>query len=537
MRPSTDAGNTGVDVRTTSARKQTSGVVLVAVVVVIAMMSLSAYSFARWMRVEAQAAEMQLRTQQARLAAESAVELTRALLIERRRGLRLPDWRDQPRLFRNIALFEQDEDVHPRMRARFSVLAPADVDLGRVRLRFDRYGISDENAKIELNTWALSNPVGLEQVLASQVRLPASVVRDLMDWINGGTSAGRFQPQRIAFGGSFVDRNRPNGGPLATLDELLLVRGMTRASLYGAEESEAEPPKDSPPQQGAPLSQIGTVHARSVETDRSGQPRIRLNSGDLVSLFRSLRSEFGEPFARWVIALRVFGPGSGPTDGVLIGPSIRAELEGETSTGPRLYPIRSTLDLLEHEVSGIWNGRALTIANPLFEHPSSLADAVARLFDRVTIHDDAVRAGTINVNTASEAVLAILPGLGEQERAQIVAGRGEADPDQGLAWLITDDVLSPDAFRAIEPYVIGRSDVLRVHAIASIGARGPFVQVDAVVDGTQYPPELLSYRVAPAPWDRWRHALTEDDEPKTLPDLSRFPSDGIARSALSGGDQ
>jgi len=89
--------------------KDRAGLVLVSVLFVISIMSLSAYSFARWMRVEREAAEMQLRTVQARLAAESAVELTRALLMGRRRGLPMPDLRDNPRLFRNIALFEDEE--------------------------------------------------------------------------------------------------------------------------------------------------------------------------------------------------------------------------------------------------------------------------------------------------------------------------------------------------------------------------------------------------------------------------------------------
>ena len=107
-----------------------------------------------------------------------------------------------------------------------------------------------------------------------------------------------------------LGRYRPKNGPLATFDELLLVRGMNRRLLYGEEEDKSEAAGLNPRPTSIPLSQIATLYSRASETDHSGRARIRLNDPDPVSLFRALRTEFGEPFARFVIALRLFGTSS-----------------------------------------------------------------------------------------------------------------------------------------------------------------------------------------------------------------------------------
>lgn len=530
------------------------GVVLVAVIVVVAAMSLSAYSFARWMRAEARAAEIELRTVQARLAAESAVELTRALVMGQRRGFSTANLDDVPSLFRNVALFEPDEDVHPRLRARFTVMAPVDVEIGTSQFSGVRYGVSDENAKIDLNAWALRDPVRLEQVLQLNARLPEQLAHDVVSWItpvelstlNPQLSTSLPNPQSLSLTHSPIDDYRPKHAPLASFDELLLVRGMTREYLYGEEEAEVSETGSyalASAYRSVPLDRFTTLYSRSGTLDRTGRPRIRLNQPDLTALYRELLAEFDESLARFVIALRVFGS-TGHAGG---GPSAApAALAGGG------FVIPSILDLLVPEVSGVWKGRSVTIRNPLYEQGSPTFDAAFEgegnsgstagspggvptatdLLDRVTVSEADVRLGVVNINTAPAEALAILPGLTEEEEAQILASRRDDEPRQGIAWLVTENVISPQTFRRIEPLITGQSDALRVRAVGAVGDRGPLVELDAVIDATRNPPELLSYKTTEPPSGRFRDELPLAEEPHPLPsdyDVSSGGTRGATR--------
>ena len=54
------------------------------------------------------------------------------------------------------------------------------------------------------------------------------------------------------------------------------------------------------------------------------------------------------------------------------------------------------------------------------------------------------------------------------------------------AWLMTVAKMPPDKFKALEPYISGRSWTYRVHSVgysvAEGGRRGPVARVEAVID-------------------------------------------------------
>ncbi len=196
------------------------GFVLIAVLAVIVILSLSAYAFTQSMRLEAKAVDMQLRTTQARLVAESGVELTRALLILERHGIPLPDLDDNPDLFQGISLFDSDESVHNRLRAQFSVMAPLRSSVVPSQESLIRFGLTDENAKLDLIAWAQRDPIRLRQILESSLGLPTELAAGVITRSLGGqsgeaTSRAAWPARRF----DIFHAVHLNTGPLESLDD------------------------------------------------------------------------------------------------------------------------------------------------------------------------------------------------------------------------------------------------------------------------------------------------------------------------------
>jgi type II secretory pathway component PulK len=511
------------------------GFVLIAVLAVIVILSLSAYAFTQSMRLEAKAVDMQLRTTQARLVAESGVELTRALLILQRHGLPLPDLDDNPDLFHGISLFDSDEDVHNRLRAQFSVMAPLRSPIGPADASLVRFGLTDESAKLDLIAWARRDPIRLRQTLESSLRLRPEVAAGIIARTLGGQSGGamsgtawspvRFDTYRTA---------HPNNGPLETIDDLLGVTGMSRDLLYGKGGAFSQPGRAdavSPAGREVALTDFLTIYARASETDHLGRPRIWLNDPDLASLYRRIQGEFGDALARFVVAFRVFGP------------------SGATSTGPPAvggsnaqlgrYQFTSLTELIGGQVRGTWRGRPVAVTSPISTNDAGLHDRLPSLLDRLTVNPAPVRLGVVNVNSAPEEVLAVLPRLSAAQRSAIVAHRlagltsERAARSRGLSWLITERIISLDDFRAIEPLVTDRSEVVRVRSWGYFADRGPRIAIEAVVDGTRNPPEVLSYQESIEPPPReLPGAVDSDKPPRTLPDLTHTLTSGLANWSL-----
>ena len=132
---------------TTAHRKQRRGSVLLLVLVVVAMITLASYTFAKLMFNEHQAARVYGRRVQAVALAESGVAYLQqflaqdATMIEQSGG-----YYDNADRFRGVLVLD---DVQAHGRGRFTIVAPAMEDGVPVDVRF---GLEDESAKLNLNT-------------------------------------------------------------------------------------------------------------------------------------------------------------------------------------------------------------------------------------------------------------------------------------------------------------------------------------------------------------------------------------------------
>ena len=372
--------------------------------------------------------------------------------------------------------------------------------------------------------------------MTESLQVPQDTATNIVDWISRAGTAGAQRDFTLA-PATAIGADRPKHAPLESIDELLAVRGVTRELLYGAEDRSERSLgmlAAMASVRSVPLGDSVTIYARASETDHLGRARIWLNNPKLSELYRQVESDFGERLARFVIAFRVLGPG-GDTAGDATTPTGG----GDASVGRHQF--RSVIDLIDGQASGTWRQRAVSVASPISQSSGELSEQLPRVLDRFTVSPGPVRGGVININTAPEEVLAILPGLTAAEHRAIVAHRAVSAwhherstwRQRSRAWLVTAGVVTLDAYREIEPLITDRSEVFSVRAVGRAADQGPWVQIDAVVDGTRRPPELIFYQESVGPPDqRVRDAVQTDAPPRTLPELDKIMAGSLSERLL-----
>jgi hypothetical protein len=61
-------------------------------------------------------------------------------------------------------------------------------------------------------------------------------------------------------------------------------------------------------------------------------------------------------------------------------------------------------------------------------------------------------------------------------------------------WLVLNATLTINQLETIDPLVTGRGDVFHVQAVGYFDGGGPMARVEAIIDGTQDPPQVIFRR-------------------------------------------
>lgn len=528
-----------------------SGFVLLAVVVVIAMLSLSAYTFTHWLSVEHETADADGRRVQARALAESGASLIEALALHRQRGVRVPDFEDNMDLFSGIVVESPESrettsvEKEPKY-PRFSIFSarPSEDSLGRLDpgKELVRFGIEREGGKIHLNAWFKRDPEALRQALLALPNATEELVDAVLDWLDADDerrTAGAEREDYEARRPPVIVRN----GPLEAIEELLLVRGMTPEILFGEDvnrngrldpnedDGDATPPFDD--QDGslnAGWYPYLTLHGREWNVDSLGRPRIYLNEPDLGRLYGAVRGEFGEEMARWIVAFRVVGP---------VGVSlVRVPPSGFDNTPDAMgrHRFRSVMDLVDTSIEGEFEGEPISLT-PLFQSTDAPSmERFERHIDRFTASPEARFDGRLDLLSATEQSLALLKNVPEDKRRMILEQRplpvaesfsstsrptdGESRPAPSLIWLLTKGILTREEWIALEPLVTARSPVVRFQTVGFLDGEGISSRLEVIMDMEMRPPRVLAQSILdrlgpPAPL----RLLGQGGEKRTLPTI------------------
>ncbi|HTI49340.1 MAG TPA: hypothetical protein VL475_00260, partial [Planctomycetaceae bacterium] len=300
--------------------------ILVVVLVILAVLTLGAYTFSEFMVVEAQATAMYGRDTQARAAADSGIELVSSLLTQRyQQGAHT--YYNNPEWFQGV-LLQNGESA--RARCRFSVVSAVENDTtGRML----RYGVTDESCKININAIPklITDHVQARTFLKYLPDMTDEIADAILDWIDTDKTMREMGAEDETYSSlGYAAKN----GPLDSLDELLQVRGVTPWMLFGEDanrnglldasenDGELNPPLDN----GDGLLNRGwsaylTVHARESNFKADGTQKINVNMNALADLYDQIQPILGNDAAQFVIAYRSAGPvaqsssagGTGPT--------------------------------------------------------------------------------------------------------------------------------------------------------------------------------------------------------------------------------
>lgn len=424
---------------------------LVAVLVVIMLASMVAVSLLFHLSAEETAASTTATSEQAWAAALAGVHEAMRVLAASQPGQL--SWRDDPAVFRHRLVTDDGVD-----RWYFTVFAPADPE-AREPLR---YGLTDEASKAHLSRLDETN---LLQLPGMTLAL-AQAILDFVDADSTPRSEGAEQPFYDQLPRPYVIPNRP----LQTLEELLLVRGMTPALFYGEDANQnfqLDPNEDDGDAQFPPdnkdgrldlgLRQFLTVCAYEYEDDDSGVPRTNLNDPA-----DPLPQALPEPVAHYILALR--------TNKM----SLTHPAELLEATGRFKEPGGQTVDL----ASGV--GR----------------EQLPMVLDLLTARTDYWVQGLINVNTAPVPVLATVPGLDVALAEAIVSARRGLAPERrrSLAWLYQEGVMDAATFKRVAPYLTARSFQFTARVIGYGLPSGRYRVVEALIDLAEGQPMILALR-------------------------------------------
>ena len=461
------------------------GFILVIVLIVIVLLTLAVFAFSRFMLAHRQVSNISLRQTQARLLAESGVEYLRAMLF-------LDEWTlfelgglyDNPEEFRGhivtdgtITLSGRATGVQsvygnyePYDVGRFSVVAPALSDDGMLVGELFRYGLEDESAKVNLR-WILQ--MDLQQPGYGRMilmRLPGvneEIADSILDWIDNSS----YEPREFGAKDEYYTSLDPpyycaNAMP-DSLDELLLVRGVTAKLLYGRDINQngvidlGEPDEFSLDEfevldgsLNLGLNAYLTLDSReSILTPDRLYTKINVNMEDLTEFQTLITERFEElelepEWAAYIVSFRQQlaqqEQGSGNAAAGL-GDIVAAMLTGGTATG----------------ASGTSDGKIDTLlafvggsGSPFADDPDEMNRYMPILYDNLMIKDTPV-VGRININQAPRTVLELFTAQEDEltDTAVLTSATLDALTGSSLSqmdvWEIVDGIV---AYRESNPY-------------------------------------------------------------------------------------
>jgi type II secretory pathway component PulK len=301
---------------------QRRGSVLLLVLVVVALFTLSAFTFYDLTYNYRRATASHGSKLQATAAAESGIELIVNHLNKAPEDIRFAGGLYHNAAFQGITVVD---DIDPRRRARFTVLAPAQVNgvLGDVR-----FGLENESARINLNTLLLvdqASPGAARDLLLYLPGMTELIADAILDWMDTDDEPREFGAESESYAGLYPPY-APANAPFQTVEELLLVQGVTPQLLYGADVNRnflidqdevarqsvsAADNFDGSMNRG--WSAFFTLHSAEANLRLDGTPKIDVNGSDLSLLYDDLDaiSELTEAEVNFIIAYRLGGEAEG----------------------------------------------------------------------------------------------------------------------------------------------------------------------------------------------------------------------------------
>jgi DNA uptake protein ComE-like DNA-binding protein len=607
--------------RPRTGQRRSAGFALILVLIVVAMLALSGYTFCSLMVTEDESAILYGQQLQARMLVESGAAHVRYLLeLDPASRQGLGGLYENPQLFQAQLVIDH---VQPRGRARFGVIAPRLDQQGMWNgLRF---GLQDESSRLNLNALnldlsAAADALGGASALSGSssstggsgtggnggassggsgatggaatgnsastpnsgagaggsgtpggtgatsggdgasggssatapidtsarsmlMKLPGmtvDVADAILDWIDPDDEPREYGAE-IDYYSGLVPPYTPANGPLKTIEELLLVRGVTPDLLFGRDVNrngiidvqEANLPLLVQYDDGTGAADMGwaaflTLFSQERNVTSTGQPRINVNGEDMQQLFDELSAAVDVSWATYIVAYRQFGPytqnpnaNNGGQDGEQNGGenSAQGNSQGENAgndqnvneqdagsqtldlTKQGQHQLTQLLDLIGTKVQATLSGQEGTviIRSPFQDNPVAMATYLPKLMDLCSTSANKTIPGRVNINQAPRPVLLAIPGMTEEIVDAIISQRNVDESEmqtdlQHETWPMARAIVTLQEMRTLLPFVTAAGDVHRAQIVGYFDGGEISSRVEVVFDATTPLPRILSWR-------------------------------------------
>jgi competence ComEA-like helix-hairpin-helix protein len=407
---------------------------------------------------------------QARYLAVAGIEKAKALLYREARQ------RSRSGVNHNGALYDapdQLRDVHFG-RGQFRVFRRGRADEGGAII----YGVSDEESRLNVNE--ASN-----DELSKVYGITPDITAAIIDWRSPENSDPTPGGARADYYLSLRPPYLPRNGPLQTVRELLMVRGVTPQLLQGRDvhqngliEALDEGGSESVLDDALDTGWAGllTVNSSVNDLNAAGYDRVNIQTADEAAL--SGVNGITADIAKGIIAWR----GQSRFGSIADLLDVVAAQNNNPAGGPG--------NVNQRAPSGPGNAQAGNPSGPKVISDSLLMD----IADDLTTQTGAERTGLVNINTASLEVLCCLPGVSRELAQAIISFRQSSGFFANVAWLLKVPGMTQDLFKQVCPRVTARSETFRILSEGKVTSTGARQRIQEIVHVGLHSVTTVSYR-------------------------------------------
>jgi competence ComEA-like helix-hairpin-helix protein len=347
------------------------------------------------------------------------------------------------------------------------------------------YGVSDEESRLNVN-------VAAAEQLARCQGMSTDIVAAIMDWRDGdnAVSPGGAESEYYL---SLQPPYQPRNGPIQTVRELLMVRGVSRQLLFGNDthqngllDSDEEEGREIFFNEQASDSDLGwagyiTTDSSVNNVNAAGENRVNVQSAD-ESALTGVRG-VTQPIARAIVSYR----GQNQLQSIADLLNVTAQSNNSGTNQNNTAQNNTAQNPAGAPGSGT-PGSGATGRKVISE------DLLMDIADDVTVDSGQSLPGAININTASLDVLASLPGVDRDLAQAIINYRKSSGYFPNTAWLLKVPGFSQNLLRQVAPLVSARSETFRILSEGKIKSTGVRQRIQMIVHVGLNDIGTLSYR-------------------------------------------
>jgi len=486
--------------------------VILVVLVAIVILTLSVYTFLGLMQIEDQAARLQTKRIQSKYLVDSGVDYARLFLSNNAATIEgAGGWWDNPDRFQAVPVVM--ESVRPENLGYFCIVTSNMDDDGMPYGH--RFGLTNESSKVNLNVLPyldLLVPGTARNLLLALPGMTEEIADSILDFIDSDD-----EPREYGVEGSYYNSMNPpydaKNGPLDSLEELLLVAGVTPELLYGLDVNRngiLDPDElasggisaiDADMHLG--LISYLTLYSKESNLNAEGLARINLNGPDLEQLYDDLKSAYNDDWANFIIYYRTAeqAPATTPPteESAVIRPASQYPLNFEGLESRRTFT--SILDLINAYIKVEDDENLFAYV----ESPVTLLNMGATLpilMENMTTNEGTSIPGRINIMKCSRRILEGIPGFDTETVERVLQERQKWQNDtyeinknrKYETWLLVEGVIDLPTMKTVLPYICVGGDVYKAEVVGYFADGAGTSRAEAVFDTTVPIPRILHWR-------------------------------------------